>query len=184
MEEKEKIIAYRIGQSLFCPDCHEKTVRDLKAVQDPDDAQVTIPSKPIKAGDIRIYICQNCEAIIGNPKISVEKKLELEALREERFLQMRLGVADQFEKQNLGRKALKQLDELMKFGKFKINMTGELAKISQRVKLTRRTVHAACDGHPLSRKSILTLRRLLDDLAEKIDPVRGIIVADILDNIL
>lgn len=194
-DKDEKIIAYRIGQGLFCPNCYEETVRGLKAAQDPNDPQVTVPSKPIKLGDISIYICVQCEVIIGDPKISAEKKRELEALREQRvreletfreeqYLQMRLRIADQFEKKNLGTKALKFLDDKMKFTEFKINMSGELAKISQRIKLTRRTLHAACDGHPLNRRNILSLRKLHDDLAEKIDPVRSIVICSILDNIL
>ena len=101
-EKDEKIIAYRIGQGLFCPDCYEKTVRDLKAVQDPEEPQVTVPAKAIKEGDIRIYICEQCEAIKGDPKVlSVEKQRELETLREQRILQMRLavlGVPDKLEK--------------------------------------------------------------------------------------
>jgi hypothetical protein len=104
MEEQEKIIAYRIGQGLFCPKCFEKTAKDLKSVQDPDEPQVTIPSKPIKEGDISIYICQDCEAIIGDPKIPSEKKKELETLREERFLQMKLTVLDQTQKKDLEEK--------------------------------------------------------------------------------
>jgi len=182
--EQKKIIAYRVGPSLWCPACHDETAKGLRASQDPNDPELKLPSKPITAGIINIFICERCERVIGDPKISTEKQRELEALREERYLQMRLGVTDQFEKQNLGKKALKQLDELMKFNKFKIEMAEELAKISQRVKLTRRTVHAACDGHPLSLRSILTLRKLLDDLAEKIDPARSMIICDLLDDIL
>jgi len=97
-EKDEKIIAYRIGQGLFCPDCYEKAVRDIKAVQDPEEPQVTVPAKAIKEGDIRIYICERCEAIKGDPKVlSVEKQRELETLREQRVLQMRLGVPDDME---------------------------------------------------------------------------------------
>jgi len=104
----EKIIAYRIGQGLFCPDCYHAGARRLKEVQDPDEPEVKFPSKPIKAGDISIYICEDCEAIIGDPKVTAEKKRELEALREQRILQMESAVSDQFKKEDLEEKPSRQ----------------------------------------------------------------------------
>jgi hypothetical protein len=103
-ENGEKIIAYRIGKGLFCPDCFEKGARDLRKAQDPDEPEVTMPSKPIEKGDLRIYICEQCETIIGDPKVSAEKKQELEALREQRFLQMKSAISDQFKKEDLEEK--------------------------------------------------------------------------------
>jgi hypothetical protein len=70
MEEQKKIIAYRIGESLFCPECYEKTAKVLKAVQNPEDPQVTLPSKPIKAEDIHVFACNQCGVVRG----SVQKK--------------------------------------------------------------------------------------------------------------
>jgi len=69
----EEIIAYRIGESLFCPDCYEKSTKRLKAVQNPEDLQVTFPSKPIKAEDIRVFICNDCKTIKGNDILTGEK---------------------------------------------------------------------------------------------------------------
>ena len=65
MEKQEKIIAYQIGQKLFCPNCYEKCSRDLKAVQDPSEPEVKYPSKPMGAKDITIFICEDCLAIKG-----------------------------------------------------------------------------------------------------------------------
>jgi hypothetical protein len=59
----EEIIAYRIGEDLFCPDCYEKKSTALKAVQNPNEPQVTFPAKAIKKGDIKIFICCDCKEI-------------------------------------------------------------------------------------------------------------------------
>lgn len=48
-ENSEKIIAYRVGEGLFCPKCHQETLEIFKKVQNPDDPEVKVPSKPIKA---------------------------------------------------------------------------------------------------------------------------------------
>jgi hypothetical protein len=66
----EEIIAYRIGESLFCPDCYKKGAKTLKAVQNAEDPQVTIPAKPITREDISIFACNQC----GVVKRSVEKR--------------------------------------------------------------------------------------------------------------
>ena len=68
----EEIIAYRIGESLYCPNCYEKAAKTLKAVQKPEDPQVTFPAKPIKVGDISIFICNDCKAIKGIHEFSGE----------------------------------------------------------------------------------------------------------------
>ena len=62
----EDIIAYRIGESLFCPDCYEESAKRLKAVQNPEDPQVTFPSKPIKTGDVKIFACNECGLVKGS----------------------------------------------------------------------------------------------------------------------
>jgi len=69
----EQIIGYRIGESLFCPDCYEEGARRLKAVQNPEDPQVTFPSKPIKAGDVSVFICNDCKTIKGTDESTGEK---------------------------------------------------------------------------------------------------------------
>lgn len=69
----EEIIAYRIGEGLFCPDCYEEGARRLKQVQNPQDPQVTFPSKPIKKGDIGIFICEKCKTIKGTDESTGEK---------------------------------------------------------------------------------------------------------------
>jgi hypothetical protein len=69
----EEIIAYRVGEGLFCPDCYEKGARTLKAVQRPEDPEVKFPSKPIKVGDIRIFICEQCKTIKGTDRSTGEK---------------------------------------------------------------------------------------------------------------
>ena len=79
----EEIVAYRIGESLFCPNCHDESEKSLKAVQNPNEPQVTIPSKPIKAKDLTLFICKQCKSIIGDPEVSDEIKKEFEALREQ-----------------------------------------------------------------------------------------------------
>jgi hypothetical protein len=63
--KEEKIIAYRIKEGLFCPDCYEEAARKLRAAQDPNNAEIKIPVKPIMADDIRIFICQQCKKIGG-----------------------------------------------------------------------------------------------------------------------
>jgi hypothetical protein len=68
----EEIIAYRIGESLYCPDCYEKAAKTLKAVQHPEDPQVTFPVKPIKVGDISVFICNECKIIKGVYRFSEE----------------------------------------------------------------------------------------------------------------
>ena len=100
-EKGEEIMAYRIGQGLFCVDCYEKGARRLKEVQDPDEPEVKFPSKSIKKGEISIFICEECETIKGNPEVSAEKKRELETLREQRFLQMKSAISDQLKKGDL-----------------------------------------------------------------------------------
>lgn len=61
----EEIIAYRIGQALYCSECYEKGAKELKAGQDPSEPEVKFPSKPIKAKDITIFICEDCLAVKG-----------------------------------------------------------------------------------------------------------------------
>ncbi len=83
----EEIIAYRIGESLFCVDCHEKAAKTLKAVQNPEDPEIKISSKPIKAGDISIFICGQCRTIKGSDrltgeKIEIPKRKDLNGLRD------------------------------------------------------------------------------------------------------
>lgn len=58
-----EIFAYRIGENLFCPECFEKAATNLKAVQDPEDPQVTFPAKALSADDIQVYICGQCKKI-------------------------------------------------------------------------------------------------------------------------
>jgi hypothetical protein len=102
-KENQEIIAYRIGQGLFCVDCYEKGAKRLKEVQDPEEPEVKFPSKPIKKGDISIFICEECETIKGDPKLSSihEKQEQLEVLRE---LQMKLAASDQHKKEKLEEK--------------------------------------------------------------------------------
>ena len=69
-EKNQEIIAYRIGESLYCPDCYEKSARDLKAVQNPEEPEVKFPSKPIKAEDIEIFICNDCKTVKGGKTLS------------------------------------------------------------------------------------------------------------------
>lgn len=71
----EEIIAYRIHEGLFCPDCYEKTAKTLKAVQNPEDPQVTLPAKPIRKEDIYIFACNQCGVVKG----SVGKKSNTQA---------------------------------------------------------------------------------------------------------
>jgi hypothetical protein len=61
----EEIVAYRIGEGLFCPDCYEEGARTLKAVQNPEDPQVTFPAKAIRSEDLSIFICQQCKTVKG-----------------------------------------------------------------------------------------------------------------------
>ena len=79
----QEIIAYRIGESLFCPDCHEKAVRTLKSVQKPEDTEVTIPSKPIKAEDLNIYICTQCKRTNTSSEIKISFGVKQETPVEE-----------------------------------------------------------------------------------------------------
>jgi hypothetical protein len=83
-KENQEIIAYRIGESLFCPSCYEEGAKRLKAVQMPEDPQVTFPSKPIKAEDVEIFICKECKTI-GGPsagKIRIQEPKDLNRLRD------------------------------------------------------------------------------------------------------
>jgi hypothetical protein len=66
---------------------------------------------------------------------------------------------------------------------FKIKMVGEVSKMSHRAKLIKRNLDVVCQGRPLSRKSMLTLRRFFDGLGEKIDLIRGLISNSVLDDI-
>jgi len=96
-KENQEIIAYRIGEGLFCPSCYEEGAKRLRAVQMPEDLQVTFPSKPIKAGDIKIFICEECKTIKGIDTLSekdFEKILSTLNPREEKVLKMRLGIGE------------------------------------------------------------------------------------------
>jgi hypothetical protein len=78
-EKGEEIIGYRIGQGLFCVECYEEGARTLKAVQNPEDPEVKIPSRPITAEDVTIFICEQCKTIkgpkAGELKIQEQKDL-------------------------------------------------------------------------------------------------------------
>ena len=85
--EEIEIIAYRIGESLYCPDCYEKSAKHLKAVQNPEDPEVKISSKPIKAEDIEIFICNDCKTVketdgYSGEKIEIPKRKNLNELRD------------------------------------------------------------------------------------------------------
>ena len=83
-ENSEEIIGYRIGQGLFCVECYEKGARDLKAAQNPDDPQITFPSKLIAAEDIKIFICEDCKGIKGPSagEIRIQEPKNLNRLRD------------------------------------------------------------------------------------------------------
>ena len=83
----EDIIAYRIGHMLYCPECYEKKARELKM----------FPQTPIYKGVIRVFICQECETIKGDPRASlIDKKRELELLREEKIARLGLAIPARF----------------------------------------------------------------------------------------
>jgi hypothetical protein len=120
-EKGEEIIGYRIGQGLFCVKCYEEGARTLKAVQNAEDPEVKFPAKSIKKGDIRIFICEQCETIKGDPKVlSIEKQVELEALREQKIREMRLNVPSQFEKE----KSLTDLEDMIVDSCCKLSFVG------------------------------------------------------------
>ncbi len=86
-DKSEEIIAYRIGEGLFCKDCYEEAARTLKAVQNPEDPQVMIPGKPIKAGDVEIFICKQCKTLKGinepsEKQVEIPRKKDLSGLRD------------------------------------------------------------------------------------------------------
>lgn len=83
-KENQEIIAYRIGEGLFCPSCCEEGAKRLKAVQMPEDPQVTFPSKSIKTGDIKVFICEECNTIGGRlaEKIRIQEPKDLNRLRD------------------------------------------------------------------------------------------------------
>lgn len=92
----EEIIGYRIGKGYYCVSCYEKAVRDLKAVQDPEESGVTFPTKPIKKGNIEGFICKQCKTIKGDARILyIEKQREFETLSE-KVQQMRSGLPYRF----------------------------------------------------------------------------------------
>jgi hypothetical protein len=70
-----------------------------------------------------------------------------------------------------------------KFTETKINMIGEIAKISQSAKLIKRNLKNISENNPLSQKSISTLQKFFSNFIEKIDPIRDMIAHDILDKI-
>ncbi|MFB3887619.1 MAG: hypothetical protein ACE144_20565 [Thermodesulfobacteriota bacterium] len=82
-ENGEKIVAYRIGESLFCVDCYEKTAKALKAVQNPEDPQVTIPSTPIKQEDLHTFVCNDCKKIYDLEKSGVSFGISISSGRED-----------------------------------------------------------------------------------------------------
>jgi hypothetical protein len=87
----EEIIAYRLGESLFCLDCYEKTAKILKGVQNPEDPQVTIPAKPITKNDTHIFACNQCGVVKG----SIQKRSETSA--EERSATLSLSSQKKIE---------------------------------------------------------------------------------------
>lgn len=104
MKEKNKeIIAYRIGEGLFCPDCYEKGARTLKAVQDPNEPEVKFPSKAIKKGEIEGFVCRQCKAIMGIYKVRSPQEL--------RDLQTKLGIPDEPEEKKPGEKRNRRQDD-------------------------------------------------------------------------
>jgi len=84
MEEQEKIIAYRIGESLFCLSCYEEGAKRLKEVQRSEDPQVTFPSKSIKTKDVSIFICEGCKTIKGPSagEVKIQKPVEFGDLQD------------------------------------------------------------------------------------------------------
>lgn len=54
------IIAYRIGEKLFCRDCYEGNSNLLFK-----DSGVTLSGKPITDEDIELFICGDCKAVKG-----------------------------------------------------------------------------------------------------------------------
>jgi hypothetical protein len=64
-EKTEEIIAYRIGEGLFCLSCYEKEARKLRDVQDPDGPEIKIPAKPLTGDDVEIFKCKQCKEIKG-----------------------------------------------------------------------------------------------------------------------
>ena len=67
---------------------------------------------------------------------------------------------------------------------FKVDMVGKVSKMHRRAKFIKRTLDTACEGNPLSRKSILTLRNFFDDAIRNLDLVQNIITCDVLDDLL
>jgi hypothetical protein len=60
----EKVFAYRIDESLFCPECYEKAIQSI-----PKDSGVIIPGNPLTRGDIGVYICKQCKKKKGGMDI-------------------------------------------------------------------------------------------------------------------
>ena len=83
-EKTEQIIGYRIGQGLFCVECYEKDAKKLKSVQNPEDPEVKLPSRPITAEDVSIFICEDCKAIKGPcaEDIKIQKPLSFSDLQD------------------------------------------------------------------------------------------------------
>jgi hypothetical protein len=67
--------------------------------------------------------------------------------------------------------------------KSEIDMIGEIPKINRKAKFIQKTLHLACEGRPLSRKNIVTLRNFFDNLGEKLDTLRAMITMSVLNDI-
>lgn len=140
----EEIIAYRIGHALYCPECYEKKARELKE----------FPSKPIYNGMIRVFICEECEAIKGDPKASlVDEKRKFDLLREERFARLELGIPDRF-------KQLRKLEDLE-------NM---IKKCSEKIFFLSSFFIQKLDGEPeINEKDADGMFSILSDITEDLD---------------
>jgi hypothetical protein len=176
-KENQEIIGYSVGDHFLCPGCYERSVKIL-AVH-----EIELPAKPIKKGDVEILICRQCENMKEWSEMEVPSNSVTEMPAKEKATSSRRQEKKDIS--GLQDTVIKNLEEMMKkeeFAKAQTNMIGEIARISRKVKFIKRTLHTACEGRPLSRKNILTLRDFFDNLGEKLDTMRTVITISIFDN--
>lgn len=58
MEEQKKVFGYRIGESLYCPECYEASEKLI-----PKDSGVKLPGKALSADDLNGYFCNGCKTV-------------------------------------------------------------------------------------------------------------------------
>jgi len=176
-KENQEIIGYSVGDHFLCPGCYERSVKIL-AVH-----EIGLPAKAIKRGDIESFICRQCESMKELSEMKVPSDSVTETLAKGKATSSRRQEKKDIS--GLQDTVIKNLEEMTKkeeFAKAQTNMIGEIVRINRKVKFIKRTLHTACEGRPLSRKNILTLRDFFDNFGEKLDTMRAMITLSIFDN--